>query len=112
MMIAALLVCLTAIVGTGLVAYGESGKGPLARPGGVVTAQGLADESEGRSEAGARSRTEGPESIVGVLHSTLANITVGLVLLHILGVGVASVAHRENLVAAMISGRKRPESEG
>ena len=110
-MIAALLFCLAATVGTGLVAYGDSGKGPLANARGVVTAQAHAEEGEGRSESDAVRRGEGGSGIVGDLHGTLANITLGLVILHILGVGLASVVHRENLVGAMFSGRKRPGDE-
>jgi cytochrome b len=107
-MIAALLLCLTATVGTGLVANGDGGKVARAGVQGVVIAQAHADEHRSRSEGGGK----GGESAVGELHEALANITLALIVLHLLGVGLASVAHKENLVLAMFSGRKRSGDEG
>jgi cytochrome b len=106
-MVLALLVCLAATVTTGVMAQGEQGKGPL---GGVALATGAdVNDSKARSATRAERQGEGVENAMGELHGVLANITLALVALHLLGVAVASFAHRENLVLAMISGKKRGE---
>ena len=102
-MVITLLVCLAATVATGLVAYGEGGKGPLA----VVMTNANANGNEAEHRALAKAGGEQSESTIGELHGLFANITVALVVAHIFGVAVASVVHKENLVLAMIAGRKR-----
>jgi cytochrome b len=105
-MVIALLVCLAGAVATGVVAYGERGKGPLAADGTVMTTVAHAEENKATG-VGEAEGAEGGKSIVGEVHGVLANLTLALVVLHVLGVGLASYAHRENLVGAMVSGRKR-----
>jgi cytochrome b len=104
-MVIALLVFLATTVATGVVAYGERGKGPLGADGLIIATVVHAQENE--ASGGAAEGVEGKKSIVGELHGALANVTLALVVLHVLGVGLASYAHRENLVAAMVSGNKR-----
>jgi cytochrome b len=105
-MVIVLLIFLAATVGTGLIAYGERGKGPLADAGRVTIAVAGA-EDENTQQRHSEARGNGTESVIGELHGTLANVTLALVILHIIGVGLASVVHRENLLASMFSGQKR-----
>ncbi len=87
-MILLLLLSLTATGLSGLALYGaEEFAGPLA---------GL---MRGFPEAWG----EGLEEV----HEALANFTLGLIAIHLLGVIVSSLIHRENLIAAMISGYKK-----
>ena len=48
---------------------------------------------------------------LGDAHEALANLWIGLVAVHVAGVVIASLRHRENLVAAMLNGTKlgRPD---
>lgn len=93
---------LTAITGMATLAV-EEGQGPLA---GLVTAQSLPAwtvEDEDRDDHSDHGGSDALEDI----HEVTANATLLLILLHVAGVFLASRAHRENLVRAMIDGRKR-----
>lgn len=74
-----------------------------------VVTQAFADEEGGEAgEAG----ESGAGGAVEELHEVLANLLLLLVALHVGGVIYASVRHRENLVRAMLTGRKRaPEPD-
>lgn len=109
-MTVALLVALatTAISGMGLYAV-EEGRGPLS----CVIAQAPEGEAAGEAEEQGEygEREEQGESEAGEaweeIHELAANATLLLVLLHLGGIAWASLAHRENLARAMVTGRKR-----
>lgn len=107
-MVVALLIALAGTVGTGLVVYAaEDNAGPLA---GLIPAESTmetapgADEDDEREEYGESAFVEGFEEA----HEVLANLSLALVIVHIIGVLWVSLAHRENLARAMVTGRKRP----
>jgi cytochrome b len=107
MMVLALLVSLPAAGVTGLALQGaEQGTGPFASlsAGTTVTmpaviAKAMADDDD-------EEENEGNEKLWEELHEFFANLTLLLVVLHITGVIIGSLAHRENLVRAMLTGRK------
>jgi cytochrome b len=108
----------TAISGMALYAI-EEGKGPLA--GWIApTTEGAADAAAGHEEAedekeeareaaGGDEAGEGAEELYEDVHKAFVNFTLLLIALHVVGVIASSLAHRENLVRAMITGRKRAE---
>ncbi len=111
LMIFLLLISLAVTVGSGLTVYAyDSHAGPLAPFVGVSTAAGAeGNEDEGAAASGSPGSAEAAEETWEEVHEVLANFTLALVGLHILGVLVASFVHRENLIAAMVTGKKRSE---
>jgi cytochrome b len=102
----ALLVCLAATVTTGVMAYGDRSKGPLASPRPAILVQPAHAEDEGVGN-GAEAKGQGEGGVASEIHGLLANLTLLLIIVHVSGVLVTSVVHRENLAAAMIHGWKR-----
>ncbi|MCP4979447.1 MAG: DUF4405 domain-containing protein [Gammaproteobacteria bacterium] len=109
-MIVALLISLSGTVFSGLVLYAvEEDAGPLAGwianskaskfP--VIITSVYADDDEDDHE------DEASEEFWEELHEFFANFTLLLVVLHVTGMLYSSYVDRENLVKAMITGRKR-----
>jgi cytochrome b len=97
-MIVALLIMIAATAGTGMANLAaDRGEGPLA---GVIAKVERPPRVPGQRR---------PQLVWKQVHETIANITLVLIVLHVFGVAAASIAHRENLVWSMITGRKRPE---
>ena len=106
----ALWVGLLAVVWSGLELYAvEEGAGPLA----AVTLEQKTMSSDAPSLlvlVNDDDKNEGkdkPESVWEAVHEVAANFVLLLVILHIAGVILASLVHRENLVRSMINGMKR-----
>ncbi|XSG85497.1 MAG: cytochrome b/b6 domain-containing protein [Methylohalobius sp. ZOD2] len=100
-MVVVLLVMLAATVWSGMEVLAlEEGTGPLARFTGEVSPSSPFANEQALEEA---------EDFWEELHEFLANFTLALVIVHIGGVLLASFVHRENLVKAMFTGRKRQD---
>lgn len=111
-MVVALLLSLIGACWSGLEAYGEQGHGPLAQVEGRFISAAMAnDEQKGlRSESkGKKGETEG-EEFWEEIHEALSNLTLFLVILHVIAVLISSTIHKENLIKAMITGCKNRQA--
>ena len=97
-MVFMLLISLVITTWTGLELYATEGKGPLAEN--IMSVNSVA-YANGNEQHG------GNEEFWEELHEVFSNLTLILVGLHILGVLFSARLHKENLVQAMITGRKR-----
>ena len=124
-MIFLLFISLTAITWSGLMVYAyEEQAGPLVgfvaeskavSPTWTLISTTRADndeyeEEEHKGKEDSSSNFEDREEYWEELHEFFANFTLFLVILHVGGVLLASFVHRENLVASMLTGRKRAEN--
>lgn len=100
-MIIAMLVMLTGTTMSGLKCYAEEGYGPLAESNTVTfISAAYADDDDDDEE-----HSDGEEFWEEV-HEFFVTMTLLLVFLHIMGVILSSKRHKENLVRAMITGKK------
>ena len=114
LMVLALLASLAMTTWSGLEAYAAEGQGPLANAKFSLVSSAFADgyeshHDEDDDEEGGENETEqGEESdeFWEEIHEFFANLTLLLVFIHVTGVLVASYLHKENLVKAMVSGKK------
>ncbi len=119
-MIVMLLISLVVTCVSGLKVYAlEQGKGPFASVGAAPSSYAVAQlfpaahaEPVVRGRPVARDSDEKDkegEEWWEEIHEFAANFTLLLIFLHIVGVTVSSVLERQNLVKAMITGKKRTE---
>lgn len=102
LMVVALIVVLSGTVGMGMTLLAQrAGAGPLSPFITQVQRPVNPDGTPGRR----------PPSVVKEIHEALANIALGLIVLHIGGVVLASRAHGENLARSMVTGRKRVDGD-
>ena len=85
-MIVALMITLSITALSGMALFATEGSGPLA----------------------ATSIASWPEGVLAEIHEYFTDFTLVLVIVHMGGVILTSVRHKENLTRAMITGSKRP----
>ena len=105
-MVLALLFLLTITTITGLKAYGLEGKGPFAGGSNIsLISTAFADDDE-HEEDESHSKRDKEDDFWEEVHESAANVTILFIFLHIIGVYVSGRLHKENLVKAMITGKK------
>jgi cytochrome b len=103
-MVIALLIMLLVTTFSGLKLYGTEGHGPLANN--QFDTISLITAAKADDEYGEHDDESEEEEFWDNVHEFAVNATLFLVFIHILGIFVSSRMHNENLVKAMITGKK------
>lgn len=121
-MVCMLLFVLALTCLAGLKTLGAEGKGPLVQHSDHVMPRAWADDHPLRDDDDAFHHDDSASSAADThsragnkarvhfwkeIHETLVGITLFLICLHICGVIASSYVHRENLILAMITGKKK-----
>ncbi len=110
-MILALLLSLSLTTFSGLKAYAAEGHGPLASNEFSLVSPAYADHDDD-DEVGEDGKKKKKDEFWAEVHEVMGNITLSLVILHILGVIVSSRLEGQNLARAMVTGEKKLPPEG
>ncbi|MCQ8115863.1 cytochrome b/b6 domain-containing protein [Methylomonas rosea] len=108
-MVLALLFTLLIVTVSGLKVYAiEGGRGPLAGNPATITliSAAHAEDDEDSDKEGTENQDE---EFWEDIHEDATNFMLVLIALHIAGVIISSRSHRENLVKAMLTGKKSKE---
>ena len=117
-MVCLLLLVLVLTTFSGLLTYGAEGKGPFAsRPAGFTSIAVASDDDHGDTEDHeaaeyAPHNHSGENHSEGAhfwkeIHETLVGILLFLAGVHVCGVLASSYVHKENLIKAMVTGKKK-----
>jgi cytochrome b len=104
-MVILLLATLLLVTFSGLKTYGIEGHGPLAINTEISVISSTKVATEDVDSEGDVASKEG-ESFWEEIHELSSNFMLALIALHILGIVVSSRLHKENLIKAMITGKK------
>ena len=104
-MVVMLLVGLSLLTFSGLMAYAEEGHGPLSGADVSLISTAYADHDDDDEDEGGK-KGEKEDEFWAEVHEFMGNFMLVLIFLHIAGVGVSSRLHNERLVKAMITGKK------
>jgi len=110
-MVILLLISLFGATLSGLKLYGVEGEGPLAQSGSALNLAAISPMASAYAGENGKDNENPAEEFWEEIHEFFSNFSLFLVILHVLGVLFSSMMENENLVKAMITGRKNLPSE-
>ena len=108
-MVIVMLLSLLVTAFTGLKTLGSEGKGPLTNAGISILRFAHADEDDDDDQTykASHHQKNQKEEFWEEIHESMTSFMIFLIITHLVGVIVSSWIHKENLILAMINGRKK-----